>query len=214
MSRHVGQGPQAAPGTGIGRDPFVHLRGLGMGWGGSGAALTPPRPCPGTRSQQTEMPITPSLMGTCRVGGHPPRSVPAALRPGTLQGPGSHPSRVRALLSEPQDGDQPRVSRAAGVATVSRSRAGREGSPGQLCQRGWARGTTHSPAHPAQCWGAHGLWDGCWQRAGWGAQRADAGRYDRSICWLLVCLLFNFFLIQSYIAVGGAGIIATLPECS
>lgn len=122
--------------------------------------------------------------------------------------------RVRALLPEPQDGDQPRVSRAAGVATVSRSRAGREGSPGQLCQRGRAPGTTHSPARPARCWGAHGLWDGCWQRAGWGAQRADAGRYDRSICCLLVCLLFNFFLIQSYIAVGGAGIIATLPECS
>lgn len=101
-----------------------------------------------------------------------------------------------------------------GQPAADRSPAGGEGSPGQVQP---ARVGTRAPAtapQGARGWMVHGVWDGCWQCGGWGAQCADAGCYDRSICWLLVCLLFNFFLIQSYIAVGGAGIIATLPECS
>lgn len=109
------------------------------------------------------------------------------------------PTPCGVLLSESQDGDQGRVSRAASAVTVSRSRAGGEGSPGQgSASTGGHLGTAHRQ-QPRRVLGAgmvHGERDGCWQCGGWGAQCANAGCYDRSICWLLVCLLFNFFLIQ------------------
>lgn len=107
VSRHVGAGPQAAPGIGMGRDPLVHVRGFGMGWGRVWGSLSPPKPCPGTCPHQTETPMAPSLMGTCRVGGHLPLSVPCSAAswhtPGSWQ-PSQH--RVRVLLSQSQDGDQ------------------------------------------------------------------------------------------------------------
>ena len=102
------QGRRQPQASGTARDPLVLLRGLGMGWGrvwGQPSPLPSPTcrrvPCPGTCPHQTEMPVTPSLMGTHRAGGHLPCSVP--LSAASWHAPGSwQPSqrRVRVLLSQ------------------------------------------------------------------------------------------------------------------
>lgn len=97
------------------------------------------------------------------------------------------------------------------MVTASRSRATGRGSRGQRSAMhmgghpGTAHraGTVHRAAAAAQrdARGWHGPWGAGLgagsraraARAGWGVQRADAGCYNRSICWLLVFLLFNFF---------------------
>lgn len=187
-------------------------------WHGLGEGLGQPSPLPShvlaRVPTEQECPSPPAWRAPAGSEGTFPSPCPAALRPGTPQDPGSHPSTVcvpccqrhrteirGGFLGQPvaDSAQEPRWGRGqprAGPASTGGHRA-----PGTAPQG--ARGCV-----------LPGVWDGCRHCGGWGARCADAGCYDHSICWLLVCLLFNFFLIQSYIAVGGAGIIATLPECS
>lgn len=98
-SRHVGPGPQAAPGAGDGPRAACAFEWSEYGLEESlGPALSLPEHCMGMRapsqhvSYHTELPATPSPVGTRRGRGHLPCSVPTALRPSTLQGPGSPPN--------------------------------------------------------------------------------------------------------------------------
>lgn len=166
------------------------------------------------------MPVSPSLTGTRGSRGHLPRAVPAAPRPGTPQDPGSPPNAARVSFCQIY---RMEISRGFLGQPVWRQHPGAElgeGSPGRARAAGEraARRDAGVLGVLGGVPGPPGPWAGCGSGASprclAGAQRAGAGRYDCSICWLLVCFYLILFFNTVYIAGGGAGLIATLPDAA
>lgn len=219
MSRPVGPGLQAGPGVRDGPGPACAFERSRHGLGESlGPAITPPEPCTWMRAvpQHTSPPD-----GNARhpqTDGHPQ----GQRAPSLLHAPRCcvlARSRILAVIPTPRacppvKSYRMEINRGFLEQPAWRQPPGAvlwgEGSPGQRSARhvGGHPGTVHQPPTGAQqdARGWHGPWGagpGAGSgpqpaRSGWGVQHADAGCYDGSICWLLVCLLFNFFFLIQF----------------